>query len=189
MITVKGFPDYPAADMPALPEGWTDSTWRNDACPSYAAFDQGEIRVRIWIDYADDVAREVQGGARFVVTHEDWTRLADAQEVDSTVYEGDDWAAAVDAANAMARALKIASAFSALVRRDLGDNLPEIAARNARPDYQGACATHDFADANMIMAEAFESAMGRAIDIASDADCALWNRAWDIARARKFTEV
>lgn len=30
------FPDFPAADMPAVPEGWTDESWGNEGCPSFA---------------------------------------------------------------------------------------------------------------------------------------------------------
>ena len=29
------FPDYPLADLPALPEGFADLSWHNDTCPSY----------------------------------------------------------------------------------------------------------------------------------------------------------
>ena len=30
----KEFPDFPVADYPTLPEGFADSSWHNDACPS-----------------------------------------------------------------------------------------------------------------------------------------------------------
>jgi hypothetical protein len=42
------FPEYDPATMPALPEGWLDTSWRNDACPSY----QNEaLRLQVWIDF------------------------------------------------------------------------------------------------------------------------------------------
>lgn len=82
----------------------------------------------------------------------------------------------------------LASAFSVIVRRDLADNLDEITKRNWSEKYSksGACATHDFCDANMLMAEAFESVMGRKLDGNSDDDMALWNTAWSIAKTMGF---
>ncbi len=42
----------------------------------------------------------------------------------------------------------------------------------------GICHTHDFCDANVFMAEALETVMGRAFDWYDDTDLDLWNRAW-----------
>ncbi len=50
------FPDYPAADMPALPEGFEDTSWHNDACPSYS-----NAHFLVWIDYLDPAQREHEG--------------------------------------------------------------------------------------------------------------------------------
>jgi hypothetical protein len=47
------FPDYPESDMPQLPEGFEDTSWHNDACPSYSNAD-----CTIWIDYVDPTKRE-----------------------------------------------------------------------------------------------------------------------------------
>lgn len=55
------FPDFDPATMPAIPAGWNDQSWRNDACPSFVT---GEYTV--WIDYADPAKRE-NGGPRFRV--------------------------------------------------------------------------------------------------------------------------
>jgi hypothetical protein len=54
------------------------------------------------------------------------------------------------------------------------------------------CASHDFCDANEAMAMAFLQTMGRDIlpDDAkemAEADMALWNAAWDIAKRRYLT--
>lgn len=59
--------------------------------------------------------------------------------------------------------------------------LAEVRRRNRTPDYTSACATHDFCDANMAMAQAIEEATGRPVDPEGDTD--LINRAWDQARA------
>jgi hypothetical protein len=65
-------------------------------------------------------------------------------------------------------------------------------ARNATPDYAAACASHDYCDANDYMADAFAEIIGR--DILPDngegmtqADCDLWNRAWEIAKSERLT--
>jgi hypothetical protein len=61
----EAFPDYPEADFPAeLPEGFTDSSWKNDACPS---IESNSMLLRIWIDYADTARREHQNGQRYIV--------------------------------------------------------------------------------------------------------------------------
>jgi hypothetical protein len=51
----------------------------------------------------------------------------------------------------------------------------------------GACASHDFCDANMAMMEAFESVTGHNMiplddGEISEEDCAIWNDAWNLAR-------
>ena len=82
---------------------------------------------------------------------------------------------------------KIARAFCLALHRTLShDQMREVVRRNATPDYARCCASHDFCDANMVMAEAFERVMKRAPNPASDADAALWNDAWDIAKANNF---
>jgi len=50
----------------------------------------------------------------------------------------------------------------------------------------GACASHDFCDANIAMHDAFESVIGRSplpdkVEMTED-DCILWNDAWNLAR-------
>jgi hypothetical protein len=48
----------------------------------------------------------------------------------------------------------------------------------------GACASHDFCDANMAMQEAFESVMEHICDGDNEVDCVIWNTAWELARMR-----
>ncbi|MZR12693.1 hypothetical protein GQE99_06620 [Maritimibacter sp. DP07] len=86
----------------------------------------------------------------------------------------------------------IAQAFCNAVREAFSaDELAEINARNASADSIG-CATQDFADANEIMAGAWETALGRPVDlpaigagdVSPEAD--MWNRAWTMARESGF---
>jgi len=66
------FPQYPVADMPALPDGWNDVSWHNNACP---CFENVALRAALYIDYLKPEDREFQpcdfadgcGGGRFVV--------------------------------------------------------------------------------------------------------------------------
>lgn len=71
-----------------------------------------------------------------------------------------------------------------------------IRERNQTAQYSGgACAAHDFFDANMIMDAAFKKTLGRGAWLGSDvedgrcteaqhvADTELWNHAWAFARS------
>jgi hypothetical protein len=49
------FPDFPAADMPAIPAGFEDSSWHNDVCPTIQS---SALRLSIFLDYADPAQRE-----------------------------------------------------------------------------------------------------------------------------------
>lgn len=59
------FPDFPAADMPEIPFGFDDMSWRNDACPR---FDSEALGLTLWIDFKDPAQREIEhGGKRFTL--------------------------------------------------------------------------------------------------------------------------
>jgi hypothetical protein len=60
------FPDYTAADLPAIPANWEDVSWHNDVCPSWVA--PGEVYV--YADYADPQRREMQNATRYAVMHD-----------------------------------------------------------------------------------------------------------------------
>lgn len=68
--------------------------------------------------------------------------------------------------------------------------ISEIRRRNAlrrdRPDEP--CASHDFCDADAIMAASFERVVGRPARRDVPADAAIWRRAWQLARATYLTE-
>jgi len=86
---------------------------------------------------------------------------------------------------------KIGHEFIVNVRRDIGDRWPDLlASLNRQKELgewgNGCCPTHDFMDANMPMAEAFERVMGRDIVLQDDGDLSLWNAAWGWARNRMF---
>jgi hypothetical protein len=60
----KEFPDFAPETMPALPEGWADTSWRNDQCPSFERIVPGTV-IRLFINYADVTLREFEDGRRF----------------------------------------------------------------------------------------------------------------------------
>lgn len=80
------FPDFPAADMPAIPEGFHDSSWHNDACPSI----EGN-RLKVFIDYADVAQRELgEDSDRFIVLRLDSEGCLTG---DNPLLATDDWQA------------------------------------------------------------------------------------------------
>lgn len=81
---------------------------------------------------------------------------------------------------------RIARQFCHLVRDELSkDEVAQVIERN-KQNPESECATHDFCDANVLMAEAFERAMDRSMRLESQVDMALVNGAWGIAKARHF---
>ncbi len=80
----------------------------------------------------------------------------------------------------------VVRAFVKDIRRNLNDEeLVEADRLNKTAQYAGACATHDFIDANESMAEA--CAVEGMPAWSDPAVIAVWNEAWDIAKLRGFT--
>jgi hypothetical protein len=67
MTYQEHFPDYPAGEFPALPQGFVDSTWRNDLSPSMT---NQALGLRIWCDYPSRDQREFSDSPRFILVHE-----------------------------------------------------------------------------------------------------------------------
>jgi hypothetical protein len=75
------FPDFRPKDMPRMPVGFEDQSWKNDACPS---FRHDGLSLTIYVDYADEDVREVPEAPRFSLyagEYADW----DAE------FHSDDW--------------------------------------------------------------------------------------------------
>ena len=75
------FPDFPDSDMPAIPAGFEDSSWHNDACPSMR---NATLQLLIWINYSDPEKQETLGWPRFLVVDEN-------DERGEATLETDDW--------------------------------------------------------------------------------------------------
>jgi hypothetical protein len=82
------------------------------------------------------------------------------------------------------RPARIAADFAAVLRRWLTPGeFAELRRLNGTPAYAGGCcASHDYCDANVAMAGAFATVVGHQVEASSEADAALWNDAWEIAR-------
>lgn len=101
MTYATAFPDFPASDLPAIPAAWLDTSWHNDACPSFEVISAGPGdatapfgRIRVWVNYAASDRREFTGQPRFAVA---------AEGVDSLdLLQTDDWQSVLDYCGARA---------------------------------------------------------------------------------------
>lgn len=59
----KEFPDFDPATMPAIPGGFSDISWKNDAMPSFECTKLGLV---LWIDFLKPEDRETPGMKRFM---------------------------------------------------------------------------------------------------------------------------
>jgi hypothetical protein len=84
MTFLAAFPDYPAADLPAIPAGFVDVSDRNDVCPS---FYNAALSLVIWCDYADHYKRDMgTESPRYSLNSTD-----ECGAFESDIWAGDDW--------------------------------------------------------------------------------------------------
>jgi hypothetical protein len=186
---IPEFPDYPVAALPAIPLHWRDISSRKDACPSFSC---GEFVV--YVDFPTPGDREEASAPRF--------RLQRSHE--AQISQSDDWHEVLFAL--------VGSAFADLFERQVtADALAIVRQRNRDWNSPLVCATHDFLDANMVMAAAFDQVMGHepkgswethydstlGRHVADDPeeeqkaerDTALINAAWDFAKKQRLTAL
>lgn len=207
--TAREFPEYPLDSLPDIPPHWTESSWHNDACPSFIICDT----LGVFVDWADPALAEFPNWrADGTMKRFSLVPMLDRQhltgdEMDSEGrpegYQSDDWRDLLSAA--------IAELFVENLQAQLTvEQWREMRRVNVQHKGDGICASHDYCDANMPMAEAFETVMGYApmtlpnpdggervfcsdvdtpeSEASQEADCALWNRAWAIAKDRYLTQ-
>jgi hypothetical protein len=74
---------------------------------------------------------------------------------------------------------RIAVEFARLLRAEIGEENYERAVKiNNAEAHSDLCASHDFCDANVVMAEAFRLATGYPLRTGNDYDTTLWNDSW-----------
>jgi hypothetical protein len=79
----------------------------------------------------------------------------------------------------------IAEAFAEVMRQWLSPaEFAEMKRRNESGGIyaSGACASHDFCDSNMAMAEAFKGVTGHDVNGDDETDATIWGDAWSLAR-------
>ena len=59
-LLAKEFPDFDVTTLPTIPVGFVDSSWHNDACPS---FTKGDLH--LFVDYADKTLSEWPDSPRY----------------------------------------------------------------------------------------------------------------------------
>ena len=82
--------------------------------------------------------------------------------------------------------ISLAKEFSHELQGELGADIFKVICRNLRAPFSTTCASHDFCDANEVMAKAFKTVMGREINLQSDYDKWIWGMAWTLAKNSAF---
>ena len=161
------FPDFPTLDI-AIPSGFRDSSWHNDACPSWVREGEG-VDVYLFIDYPERDKRELPDGKRFML----WEQLTDG--LTRTLVESDDFE---DVTEYLEKELKekIAINFLAKLGRWFGADGKKLNAERVLN-------ANDYYDANMAMDYAFKACGLEALDgndeqPMSQRNADLWNTAW-----------
>lgn len=84
----------------------------------------------------------------------------------------------------------LASKFCERMREALSaEEFATMVSRNKAEPHKDICHSHDFVDANEMMADAFRLTEGREVDLQSDDDTSLWNAAWNRAKAAGFDQT
>lgn len=189
----REFPDFDLSTLPAIPDDWQDTSWHNDTCPSFEVLPQWHV----YIDYADTALREFPDSpTRFSL------QAVRADGEFFTLLDTNDWQAVLDRVGLQKRipsldATDAATMDKVRLAREFGSKVQE---ELSRADFRAvlelnrndstACHTHDFCDANMVMLEAFKVTFEREPEFLTNpdetADLALWNDAWQIAKAAEF---
>lgn len=94
------FPTYPRNEMPELPSGaenwdFVDTSWRNNACPSFTS---DKLGLHLWIDFPNPDDREHKGVARFILERQDR-----GIETGESVVETENWDDVIAAIRAEAK--------------------------------------------------------------------------------------
>lgn len=105
MTYADQFPDFDPATLPPIPSTWIDQSWKHELCPSWSV---GSLRV--WVNFLNSSAREVDGQPRFIITDEGTS---------DEVFSSDDWSAILDFLAAFKICMKWLSVLGAWFDPDL----------------------------------------------------------------------
>lgn len=88
------FPEWDVAYSPPIPSAWVETSWHNDACPSWRAYPTHELSdvemqtarlLVVFVDFLDPAQRDVGDGPRYSV---DWSN---ADGTCCSIFGSDDW--------------------------------------------------------------------------------------------------
>ena len=88
------FPNFDY-EIPQIPEGFTDSSWHNNICPSFERKLNDTHSITLWVNYSDESRREC-GGCQFVVTVHPTEEMGVDMDYE---YETNTWDFALNAIN------------------------------------------------------------------------------------------
>lgn len=187
------FPDF--LDMPELPRGLRDSSWHNDACPSFIVWQDETVpkyeTFKLWVDWANPDLREIPTAKRFTLC----AMSEDGRfESISLIEESDSWEDIRPAVEFLrdngGDVERLSRYFSALIRAEYTESeLQEVIRKNRAAGYhESSCATHDYRDSNAYMYGAFCALFFREAESDSEHDAALINFAWKLSQRSDFAE-
>jgi hypothetical protein len=82
-------------EIPTIPEGFVDSSWHNNVCPSFERKLNDTHSITLWVNYLDENRREC-GGFQFVVTVHPTEEMGIDMDYE---YETNNWEYALSAIN------------------------------------------------------------------------------------------
>ena len=169
-LLAREFPEFDQSTLPPLPAGVVETSWRNDICPSFRL----PSGLYLFIDYLAPALREFPESFRLCVK-----ALHSSGGDDDCFDVESDYRALYRWAESAFPAI-LARAFDGQLKAALGpDGYAEVIRRNRDPSQPlGACASHDFCDANVCMIAAFEEILGEDPDINDPAVMETWGDAW-----------
>lgn len=134
----------------------------------------------LWIDdwFSSDVLNEMRAEAILAnISAEAEEGRAEVAELFASIPKND-----------AAEISEIADKFASALRGYLSESqFEDMRHKNAGEGFTSICASGDYCDSNVFMAEAFEAVTGREIDPSSDSDARIWNEAWRLAKREYLT--
>jgi hypothetical protein len=166
----------------------TCTSYENDNCPSFMEPKQTPVQEAemLFVEYLDETLRGRAYRAPGDPVPKRYTVITCG--TDEAHYHGDDLKAALFQLFLKTNVERMALHFVTDMLRYVGAaKMREIATRNRKELNPSVCHSHDFVDANEVMAEAFKNVVGRDHPVVcgapqSDADDLLFEQAWSKAK-------
>ena len=161
-------------------DDWEDISWHNNECPS---FRNEKLGLDVWVNFKDldngvkaYAVDRVEPDGSYI-----GTPICSNFLCDIGGFIRDEERKYNKKKNALARM------FSRILSRTLlNSDMVKVVKMNSEEKDRNICHSHDYIDANMVMAEAFKKIVGKNPVPSSERDCILWSEAWDLAKSKSF---